>query len=197
MAVLTGLQKTQWTSENTVDQHQQMSPSSASPSSPTLRRRRGTSRDTSLLCHLRPRRAKTPELFGLRPGPSWKKGFEGCWARLRFHKLLDHRLDEGTEKLRRRDCSLEKKAILFHPNFCQVHPQMSLRYHHGPARSSGGLLSGTASQIRGAAQLCNIIRWQALTLIQVFQQISLVHLKHCHNVQRSESLTCCCVCHAI
>ncbi len=34
---------------------------------------------------------------------------------------------------------------------------------------------------------------KALTLIQVFQQISLVCLKHRHRVQRSNSLTCCCV----
>ncbi len=41
--------------------------------------------------------------------------------------------------------------------------------------------------------LSYFIRWQALTLIQVFQQISLVCLKHRHRVQRSDSLTCCCV----
>ncbi len=58
--------------------------------------------------------------------------------------------------------------------------QMSLRYHHGrhrPAHRSGSLLGGTESQIRGAAQLSHFIRLQALTLIQVFQQISLVSLK--------------------
>ncbi len=43
------------------------------------------------------------------------------------------------------------------------------------------------------AQTWTFIRWQALTLIQVFQQISLVCLKHRHRVQRSNSLTCCCV----
>ncbi len=173
------------------------------PSTPTRRRGRGTSRDTSLLCPsliLRRRWARTPALFGLRPGPSWNEGFEGCWARLRLPKLLNHRLNGGTEKLGRRNRSIEQKAPLFPPDICQVHPQMSLRYHHGrhrPAHSSGGLLSGTESQICGAAQLSHFIRWQALTLIQVFQQISLVSLKHRHRVQRSNSLTCCCICLAI
>ncbi len=85
------------------------------PSSPTRRRGRGTSRDTSLLCpSLIPRRrwARTPALFGLRPGPSWNEGFEGRWARLHLPKLLDHRLDGGTKKLGRRDWSIEKKALL-------------------------------------------------------------------------------------
>ncbi len=53
---------------------------------------------------------------------------------------------------------------------------MPLRYHHGchrPAHSSGSLLSGTEGQIRGATQFSYLIRWQALTLIQVFQQIRL------------------------
>ncbi len=35
------------------------------------------------------------------------------------------------------------------------------------------------------------------SLIQVFQQISLVRLKHRHSVQRSDDLTCCCICPAI
>ncbi len=35
------------------------------------------------------------------------------------------------------------------------------------------------------------------SLIQVFQQINLVHLKHRHSVQRSDDLTCCCICPAI
>ncbi len=35
------------------------------------------------------------------------------------------------------------------------------------------------------------------SLIQVFQQISLVRLKHHHSVQRSDDLTCCCICPAI
>ncbi len=73
---------------------------------------------------------------------------------------------------------------------------MSLRYHHGchrSAHSSGSLLSGTEGQIHGAAQLSYLIMWQALTLIKVFQQISLVHLKLFHSVQRSERLTCCCI----
>ncbi len=68
----------------------------APPSRPTRRWGRGTSRDTSLLCPsliLRPGRAKTPALFGLKPGPYWNKGFEGCWARLRLPKLLDHHLN--------------------------------------------------------------------------------------------------------
>ncbi len=160
----------------------------APPSSPTRRRGRGTGRDTSPLCPsliLRRRWVRTPALFGLRPGPSRNEGFEGRWARLLLLKLLDHRLDGGTEKLGRRNRSIEQKALLFLPDICQVHPQMSLRYHHGrhrPAHSSGGLLSGTESQIRGAAQLSHLIRWQALTLIQVFQQISLVSLKHRHRV---------------
>ncbi len=143
------------------------------PSSPT---ESGTSHDMSLLCPsliLRPGWARTPALFGLRPGPSWNEEFE---ARLRLPKLLDHHLDGATEKLGRRDWSIEKKALLFLANICKVHPQMPLRYHHGchrPAHSSGSLLSGTEVQIRGAAQFSYLIRWQALTLIQVFQQIRL------------------------
>ncbi len=35
------------------------------------------------------------------------------------------------------------------------------------------------------------------SLTQVFQQISLVRLKHRHSVQRSDGLTCCCICPAI
>ncbi len=35
------------------------------------------------------------------------------------------------------------------------------------------------------------------SLIQVFQQISLVRLKHRHSVKQSNSLTCCCICPAI
>ncbi len=76
----------------------------APPSTPTRRRGRGTSRDTSLLCpSLIPRRrwARTPALFGLRPGPSWNEGFEGCWARLRLPKLLNHRLNGGYRKARK------------------------------------------------------------------------------------------------
>ncbi len=175
----------------------------APPSSPTRRRGRGTSRDTSLLCPSlipRPRWARTPALFGLRPGPSWHEGFEGRWACLGLPKLLDQSLVGGTEKLERWDWSIEKKALLFLPNICQVYPHMSLRYYHGRhrlAHSSGGLLSGTERKICGAAQLSYFIRWQALTLIQVFQQISLVCLNHCLSVQRSDSLTCCCIFPAI
>ncbi len=122
---------------------------------PTCRWGRGTSRYTSLLCPsliLRPGQDRTPALFGLRPGPSWNEGFKGCWARPRLPKLHDHCLDGGTEKLGRQDWSIEKKALLFLPDICQIHPQMPLRYHHGchrPAHSSGSLLSGTEGQICG------------------------------------------------
>ncbi|KAL0176618.1 hypothetical protein M9458_028948, partial [Cirrhinus mrigala] len=50
---------------------------------------------------------------------------------------------------------IEEKALLFLPDICQVHPQMSLCYHHGrhrSAHSSGDLLSGMESKIRGADQ---------------------------------------------
>ncbi len=119
------------------------------PSTPTRRRGRGTSRDTSLLrppLVLRPGWTRTPALFGLGPGPSRNEGFEGSWARPRLPKLLDHRLDGGTEKLGGRDWSVEQKALLFLLEVCQIHPQMPLRYHHGchrPAHSRGSLLGGT------------------------------------------------------
>ncbi len=180
----------------------QVSPTSpwpVPPSSPTRRWGRGTSRDTSLLCPspiLRSGRARTPALFGLRPGPSWDEGSKGCWARPRLPELLDHRLDGGTEKFGRRDWRIEKKALLFLLEVCQIHPQMPFCYHHGchgPAHSSGSLLGGTEGQIRGAAQLSYLVRWQALTVIQVFQQVRLVCLEHRHGVQRGDRLTCCCV----
>ncbi len=65
---------------------------------------------------------------------------------LKAAKLLDHRLDGGTEKLGGRDWSVEQKALLFLLEVCQIHPQMPLRYHHGchrPAHSRGSLLGGT------------------------------------------------------
>ncbi len=121
---------------------------------------------------------------------------KACWARLRLLELLDHRLDGSTKKLGRRDWSIEKKALLFLLEVCQIHPQMPFRYHHGchgPPHSSGSLLGGTEGQIRGAAQLSYFVRWQALTVIQVFQQIRLVRLEHRQSVQRSDGLTCCCI----
>ncbi len=145
-----------------LDHLPQVSPTSpwpVPPSSPTRRWGRGTSRDTSLLCPspiLRPGRARTPALFGLRPGPSWDEGFKGCWAHPRLPELLNHRLDGGTKKFGRRDWHIEKKALLFLLEVCQIHPQMPFRYHHGshgPAHSSGSLLGGTEGQIRGAVQL--------------------------------------------
>ncbi len=135
-----------------LDHLPQVLPTSLWPAPPTCTTRRwgrGTSHDTNLLCPsliLRPGRARTPALFGLRSGPSWNEGFQSCWARLRLPKLLNHCLDGGTEKLWRPDWGIENKALLFLPDICQVHPQMSLRYHHGchiPAHSSGSLLSGT------------------------------------------------------
>ncbi len=120
------------------------------PSSTPIRRRgRGTSCNTSPLCPspiLRPGRARTPALFGLRPGPSRNEGFKSRRPRPRLPELLDHHIDGGTEKLRRRDWSIKKKALLFPLKVYQVHPQIPLHYHHGchrPAHSSGSLLGGT------------------------------------------------------
>ncbi len=91
----------------------------ALPSTPTRRQGRGTSHDTSPRCpSLIPRRrwARTPELFGLRHGPPWNKGFEGRWARLRLPKLFDHRLDGGTKKLGRRETGASRrKPFSFFP----------------------------------------------------------------------------------
>ncbi len=151
-----------------LDHLPQVLPSSFWPvhsSTPTRRRGRGTSRDISLLCLspiLRPGRPRTPALFGLRPGPSRNEGFKSRRACPRLPEL-DHRIDGGTEKLGRRDWSIEKKALLFPLEVCQVHPQMPLHYHHGchrPAHSSSSLLGGTEGQIHGAAQLGCFVRWR-------------------------------------
>ncbi len=75
-------------------------------STPDRRRGRGTSCNTSPLCLspiLRPGRARTPALFGLRPGPSWNEGFKSRRPRPRLPELLDHRIDGGTKKLGRRE----------------------------------------------------------------------------------------------
>ena len=52
-------------------------------------------------------------LLGLRPGPSWNEGSESSGVRLRLPELLDHRLNGNTEKFRRRNLSIEKKALSF------------------------------------------------------------------------------------
>ncbi|KAL0149374.1 hypothetical protein M9458_055412, partial [Cirrhinus mrigala] len=60
--------------------------------------RRGMGRSTSPLClslFLKTRRARTPVLFSLGPGPPRDEGFE---SRRACHEPFDHSLDGGTEK---------------------------------------------------------------------------------------------------
>ncbi len=68
------------------------------------------------------------------------KAAERAFASLNFSTTVSTRVPKSSEGENR---SIEQKALLFLPDICQVHPQMSLRYHHGrhrPAHSSGGLL---------------------------------------------------------
>ncbi len=89
------------------------------------------------------------------------EGPKGSWACLHLRRLLDHCLNGSAEKLRRQNQRIKEKALLFRPDICQVHLQMSLRNHHGchwSANGSGGLFSGTESKICGAVQLSHLIR---------------------------------------
>ncbi len=59
----------------------------------------------------------------------------------------------------RRDWRIEKKALLFPLEVCQIHPQMPFRYHHGchgPAHSSGSLLGGTEDHMVRFFIICHI-----------------------------------------
>ncbi len=86
------------------------------------------------------------------------KAAERALASLNFSTTVSTEVPKSSEG---EDWCIEKKALLFPLEVSQVHPQMSLRYHHschGPAHSSGSLLGGTESQVRGAAQLSYPVR---------------------------------------
>ncbi len=70
------------------------------------------------------------------------KAAERAFASLNFSTTVSTEVPKSSEGENQHRA--ESPSLSSH--ICQVHPQMSLRYHHGrhrPAHSSGGLLSGT------------------------------------------------------
>ncbi len=139
-------------------------------------------------------------LFGLRPGPSRNEGFEGRWARLRLLNFSTTVSTEVPKSSEGETGASSRKPFSFFP--------ISARFTHRclsvttmaaidlPIAVAACLVARRAKSVvrRSSATSSGDKPWP---LSRSFTQISLVSLKHRHRVQRSDSLTCCCVCLAI